>query len=289
MRVAAATRRPPNGADMVLNAPIVSVTSTPDRQGYWLTQETAAYSRSAMPGSTARPHQFELNKPIVSMASTPDGDGYWEVGSDGGVFSYGDARFYGSASGLSLSTPVVGIVPTADGAGYWLVASDGGVFTYGDAGFYGSGSSFSPTSPVVGLAPTSDGSGLLVGDGGWRDVCLRRCHLLGKREHGLTHRGDQQRRSQGYQLATANGSIFAFGGAPFYGTVSDHLNMPIIGIAPSASDKGYWLAGSDGGVFSFGDAEFYGSLGGSTVSVIDVCRPVRRWRHAGPDCGRRTR
>lgn len=63
-------------------------------------------------------------------------------------------------------------------------------------------------------------------------------------------------------LATANGEVHAFGGAPHLGDLSSlTLNKPIVGMAPTASGKGYWLVASDGGLFAFGDAGFFGSTG----------------------------
>jgi hypothetical protein len=67
----------------------------------------------------------------------------------------------------------------------------------------------------------------------------------------------------GYWLVAADGGIFAFGDARFYGsTGSLTLNRPIVGMQAAANGNGYWLVGSDGGIFSFGDAPFHGSLGG---------------------------
>ena len=64
----------------------------------------------------------------------------------------------------------------------------------------------------------------------------------------------------GYWLAAADGGIFTFGDAHFYGTTSKlHLEAPIVGIAATPDGRGYWLAGADGGIFTFGDAHFYGS------------------------------
>ena len=65
-----------------------------------------------------------------------------------------------------------------------------------------------------------------------------------------------------YWLASANGGVFSFGGAPFYGSAGNiALQKPIVGIAATPDEAGYWLVASDGGVFSFGDANFYGSTG----------------------------
>ena len=55
-----------------------------------------------------------------------------------------------------------------------------------------------------------------------------------------------------------------FGTSTFFGSLAgQHLNEPIVGIAPTPDGGGYWLVASDGGVFSFGDAHFYGSMGGN--------------------------
>ncbi len=65
-----------------------------------------------------------------------------------------------------------------------------------------------------------------------------------------------------YWLVASDGGIFAFGGAPFYGSTGNiALNRPVVGMAPTPNSGGYWLVASDGGIFSFGDAQFYGSTG----------------------------
>jgi hypothetical protein len=66
----------------------------------------------------------------------------------------------------------------------------------------------------------------------------------------------------GYWLVAADGGIFAYGDAGFYGsTGSIKLNEPITGMAATADGNGYWLVASDGGIFSYGDAGFFGSAG----------------------------
>ena len=65
-----------------------------------------------------------------------------------------------------------------------------------------------------------------------------------------------------YWLVASDGGIFAFGGAPFYGSTGNiHLNQPIVGMAGDTNSAGYWLVASDGGVFAFGNAAFQGSMG----------------------------
>jgi hypothetical protein len=71
----------------------------------------------------------------------------------------------------------------------------------------------------------------------------------------------------GYHLVAANGSVYSYGNAPFYGSMGGQtLNKPIVGTASTPGDGGYWLVASDGGIFSFGNAAFYGSMGGKPLN-----------------------
>ncbi len=64
----------------------------------------------------------------------------------------------------------------------------------------------------------------------------------------------------GYQLVAADGGVFSFGDASFYGSAATtRLNARVVDMARTPTGKGYWLVAADGGVFSFGDASFYGS------------------------------
>jgi hypothetical protein len=73
--------------------------------------------------------------------------------------------------------------------------------------------------------------------------------------------------SQGYWLVAADGGVFSFGNAQFYGsTGGTHLAEPIVGLTPTPDGAGYWLVAADGGVFAYGNAQFYGSTGGNTTS-----------------------
>ena len=75
-------------------------------------------------------------------------------------------------------------------------------------------------------------------------------------------------RSEGYREVAADGGVFSFGDAQFYGSMAGKpLNAPVVGIAPTADGKGYWEVAADGGVFSFGDAQFYGSMAGKPLNA----------------------
>ena len=71
----------------------------------------------------------------------------------------------------------------------------------------------------------------------------------------------------GALVTAADGGVFAFCGAPFYGSMGGKpLDKPVVGIAATPDGQGYWLVASDGGVFSFGDAGFFGSMGGKPLN-----------------------
>ena len=71
----------------------------------------------------------------------------------------------------------------------------------------------------------------------------------------------------GYDEVAADGGIFNFGGAGFYGSLGSLiLNKPIVGMAVTPDGGGYWLVAADGGVFAEGDAGFFGSLGGTVLN-----------------------
>jgi hypothetical protein len=70
----------------------------------------------------------------------------------------------------------------------------------------------------------------------------------------------------GYWVATSNGGVYSYGGAPFHGSAGNvALRSPVVGMAARPDGSGYWLAAADGGIFSFGAATFRGSLGATTL------------------------
>ncbi|MBV9660138.1 MAG: fibronectin type III domain-containing protein [Acidimicrobiales bacterium] len=74
--------------------------------------------------------------------------------------------------------------------------------------------------------------------------------------------------TQGFWLFAADGGVFSFGTAKFYGSLGAvHLVQPIVAAAATPDGQGYRLAGGDGGTFNFGDAGFLGSLGGLSLAA----------------------
>jgi lysophospholipase L1-like esterase len=72
----------------------------------------------------------------------------------------------------------------------------------------------------------------------------------------------------GYWLAAQDGGVFSYGDAQFHGSAgAQHLNAPVVGVAPTPGGGGYWLAARDGGVFAYGDAAFEGSAGAQHLNA----------------------
>jgi hypothetical protein len=87
----------------------------------------------------------------------------------------------------------------------------------------------------------------------------------------------------GYYLAGSDGGIFAFGGAPYKGSLPGlgiHVNN-IVRTRATPDEGGYWMVGSDGGVFAFGDAPFFGSLPERGIHVNDIVSMAYHQNAAG--------
>ncbi len=80
----------------------------------------------------------------------------------------------------------------------------------------------------------------------------------------------------GYWIAAADGGIFAYGDAPFLGSIPQvlppgaALAAPIVAFTPTPSGNGYWLTAADGGIFAFGDAPFLGSVAQADFDAVDT-------------------
>jgi hypothetical protein len=132
----------------------------------------------------------------------------------------------GDATATALAT-------TRDGDGYWLTTANGLVFAFGDTRYVGSticldppacGASVTPAAPITGIAPSPDGGG--------------------------------------YWLVGADGGVFAFGAAPYPGSMAGvPLAKPVAAIAADPATGGYFELGEDGGVFAFA-APYVGSGAG---------------------------
>jgi len=122
--------------------------------------------------------------------------------------------------------------PTTPGTGYYLYESTGAITGFGNDDFLtylGDLSATNLNRPIVGMAVTPDGGG--------------------------------------YWLVAADGGVFAYGDARYFGSAGGiPLNRPIVGMAVTADGGGYWLVAADGGIFAYGDAVFHGSMGGRPLN-----------------------
>jgi len=190
---------------------------------------------------------FVLSGPVTITNDAVLASPFVMASSDGAVATGDGASFEGDTytvgdTGLGGSHPlggaIVGIAGAPNGQGYWLAGADGGVFTFGGAGFYGTtysdgltglGGSHPLNKPIVGIVPTPDGGG--------------------------------------YWLVAADGGVFSFGDAQFYGSMGGKpLSSPVVGMAATPNGGGYWLVQADGGIIPFGNAQNYGSMAGHSLN-----------------------
>ncbi len=216
--------------------------ATPDGQGYWVVSKTGTVEGFGDASSACTSATLSN---VIGIIATADGKGCWIADSAGDVTAEGDAVSHGSISSISpplqLAAPIVGITVTPDGGGYWLLGGDGGVFTFGDAKYFGSTSQLNPLMPPGGSNSAEP---------------------LDKPVVGIASTGD----GHGYWEVAADGGIFSFGDAAFYGSQGGtNLYAPVVGMVVTPSGHGYWLVASDGGIFTHGDAQFYGALGGKPL------------------------
>ncbi len=193
----------------------------------------------------------QVNAAVIRLGPSPSGPGY-ELLIGNVAYGYNAPQLstfpdnptvgaqkcftsvWGTCTGIGLAS-----VGNNANPGYWeglaarVVASNGQVQYGGEVFGFGNTDTCNQTSDVLSDAP-------VVGIASAQDGAL---------------------------LAAADGGVFAFCGAPFYGSMGAHpLNQPVVGIAATPDGMGYWLVASDGGVFAFGHAGFYGSMGGRPLN-----------------------
>ena len=163
-----------------------------------------------------------LRRSSTAAARAPASPATGKPASDGGVFGWCGAGFHGSPTGTALAAPSCpSRRPPPVRATGWPRLTAGSSPT-------GTPPTSAPRigaathSPIVGIARTTSG--------------------------------------RGYWLASADGGVFAFGDAPFFGGAgSVRLPFPIVSIIADPTGTGYWLIGSQGTVLTYGAAQFFGS------------------------------
>jgi hypothetical protein len=231
-----------------LKKPVVGITATADSGGYYLVASDGGvftFGDAQFYGSLGGK---ALTSPIVGMALYPGGGGYYLVAANGSVYTFGNAQFFGSAANFPLNATITGITPTPDGGGYFLIASDGSVYAFGDA--FNSGSArctpnCGPGVSAVGIVVNPDANG-----GYWtaNNNGVVGFFPLSPADYskdfygpGTPIRGlvapvvgiSTTSMGNGYWLVAADGGIFSFGSAQFFGSIGGHrLNAPVVGMTP---------------------------------------------------------
>ena len=223
------------------------------------------------PGSSGDPNT------IAGGVATADfGEGYQDVVVAAGLgFDILDGRSGGivSSQGLNLNSPRGSfggdsnfanlnmqnsplVTPDPSGVGDDIVV----------AGTYG-GVNGDNTQGFIAAYQVTSGANNSVGSGAWpqfhHDAQLTGSAIAPAPPPGTCSPDVPPCSTEGYWEAATDGGIFAYGNAPFYGSMGGRpLSRPVVGIAATADRRGYWEVASDGGLFAFGDAQFCGSMGG---------------------------
>ncbi|HVX22488.1 MAG TPA: IPT/TIG domain-containing protein [Acidimicrobiales bacterium] len=179
------------------------------------------------------------------------------------------ATITGTATGLAApaglavapAPTVTSVSPTGGpAAGGTTVTVTGTQFTDGATVAFGG----TPATSVTVAGPTSLTAVAPAGSG---TVDVTVTTLGGTSATSAGDRFTYAAATTGYWEVADDGGIFAFGTAPFYGSMGgQHLDKPVIGMAATPDAHGYWEVATDGGIFAFGDAPFYGSMGGKALN-----------------------
>lgn len=119
-------------------------------------------------------------------------------------------------------------IPAGDN-GYIVATANGAAFGFGSLSSSGGPGGGVLAAPIVGIAATPDGLG--------------------------------------YFEAGANGTVYNFGNAGFYGSATIGAGSRVVGIAATSDGLGYWLVTNKGAVYAFGDAHYRGGVSGVTDVV----------------------
>jgi len=225
---------------------VVAIAATGDGLGYWLVTSQGAVYSFGDAGYHGSPANIALRSPIVAFSPALYGRGYWLAARDGGVFAYGDAHFYGSEAAAHIASPIVGLAATPDGKGYWLAAASGQVYAFGDAEALSPTGGKTPTSTTSSTTPTSTTSSTTGRAVGAAKEPLAPVVAIVASPAPPTSVGPLP---QGYWLLRSNGSIEAFGAAPYRGDgqgTLPYLQDAVAMVAGAGKGTGIESAGAFG-------------------------------------------
>jgi len=261
----------PVGASTQVKVVVSDVTNP--AQGSYPAADFVVSTTADAPAEPAEPVSFPSALSSVTVASTSNTAGATSTWT----YTYTSGALGGLAPGqpITLAAPAGTILPSAssdysvDGASVHTATvsvGDSSVEVDSPVAIPG-GSTVSVAvsgviNPPAGTYPASDFSVSTATDTGAQNPAT-----------GLTF---AKPAPFGYRLVGADGGVFSFGDAGFYGSVPGlgiHIG-DVVAAVPTPSGGGYWLFGADGGVFSFGDAPFYGSVPGLGIHIHDVVAAI---------------
>jgi len=212
---------------------ITGIARTYDGQGYWLVGadgQVYTFGDARDYGPLNAQKVGRGYGQVTGIAVTPDGRGYWLASSSGRVYGFGDARSEGvPPSDLGPYTAIA----ARPAGGYLLVAGDNAAsVAYPGGDVIGGGAGTALPATVVGLAATpsgngawlaaADGSVVAVGDAAnYLSQCVTQCPSVPANQQVVTApvTGIAATPSgQGYWLVGADGNVYNFGNAAFWGS-----------------------------------------------------------------------
>jgi uncharacterized membrane protein YgdD (TMEM256/DUF423 family) len=176
---------------------------------------------------------------------------------------HGDNNYIGSTSGAVVITALAPPAFTADSPPTSATAGTAYAYTFAASALPGATFALASGALPPGLSLDPE-TGLLSGSptttGAFTFSVKARNGVAPDATSPPTTISVEPAPSEGYWLATADGSVFNFGDAASFGS-EGNTTAPVVAMVNTPDGKGYWLATSDGWVFNFGDAAFYGSMG----------------------------
>ncbi len=213
-----------------------------------------------------------LSHPIVHVSTRLVGRCSWlrlAVRDGRQLFRPSRCRRWPETVSLTLAAVAVvgGGLGSASAAAQSTVPASVGAF--GDAGAYGVPAAGALNAPLAGIAATPDGHGywLLGANGGVFTYGDAGFYGSATGAYSPAVGIAPTPDGQGYWIARNSGAVYNFGDASSGGNYYYAGAAPVVGIAATPKAMGYWLVAADGGVFSFGSAGFFGSMGGKALNA----------------------
>jgi hypothetical protein len=197
-----------------------------------------------------------------AVADYTFGQGYIEAGANGGAYAFGNGTYEGStfsANGTSAQgwwgNPINGVAALPGNNGYYFSSND----TSADDSItcaFGAAQAYE-FFPYPGYHPNT-------------------CTLTQQNVDNIVGIAVDNANG-GYWEVGADGAVYSYNGAPYYGNALGNINpsYPVVGIAATPDGGGYWLVTSNGNVYApryngAGDSQYEGGISGSLNCVNGI-------------------